>query len=130
MSTPFVSPATLGDLVKREYDRDYTRETVTLKAGAAYPMGAVLGRITATGAYALSPATSTADIAGAEIACAVLLDDVPASTTDTQAVVLVRGPVIVADSALVFDPTVTDDAAKAIKHQQLAAHGIVVRQVA
>ncbi|MDD3676894.1 head decoration protein [Thauera propionica] len=130
MSTPFVSPATLGDLVKREYDRGYTRETVTLKAGAAYPMGAVLGRITASGVYALSPAAPTTGLEGAEIACAVLLDDVPASTTDTQAVVLVRGPAIVAEGALVFDASVADDAAKAIKHQQLAAHGIVVRQVA
>lgn len=130
MSTPFVSPATLGDLVKREYDRDYTRETVTLKSGAAYPLGAVLGRITTSGVYALSPAASTTGLEGAEIACAVLLDDVPASTTDTQAVVLVRGPAIVADRALVFDATVTDDADKTIKHQQLAAHGIVVRPVA
>ncbi len=51
MSTPLISPATLGDLIKRESDPDYTRETVTLKAGTAYPLGAVLGRITATGGY-------------------------------------------------------------------------------
>ena len=35
MSTPLISPATLGDLIKRESDPDYTRETVTLKAGTA-----------------------------------------------------------------------------------------------
>jgi len=130
MSTPLISQSTLGDLIKRESDPDYTRETVTLKAGTAYPLGAVLGRITATGVYTLSPAASTTGIEGAEIACAVLLHPVAASNGDTQAVVLARGPVIVADRALAFDASVTDAAAKSLKHQQLAAHGIVVRAAA
>ena len=130
MSTPLISPATLGDLIKRESDPDYTRETVTLKAGTAYPLGAVLGRITADGKYTFSPATSTTGIEGAEIACAVLLHAVPVSDTDTQAVVLARGQVIVADRALAFDASVADAAAQSLKHQQLAAHGIVVRAAA
>lgn len=130
MSTPLISPSTLGDLIKRESDPDYTRETVTLKAGAAYPLGAVLGRITATGVYTFSPAASTAGIEGAEIANAVLLHPVAASDTDTQAVILARGRVIVADRALAFDASVTDAVAQSLKHQQLAAHGIVVRPVA
>lgn len=130
MSTPLISPATLGDLIKRESDPDYTRETVTLKAGTAYPLGAVLGRITADGKYTFSPAASTTGTEGAEIACAVLLHAVPVSDTDTQAVVLARGQVIVADRALAFDASVTDAAAQSIKHQQLAAHGIVVRPLA
>ena len=123
------SPATLSDLLKREFDPDYSRETVTIKAGTAYPLGAVLGRVTATGVYAFSPAASTTGIEGAEIANAVLLHPVAASGTDTQAVILARGPVIVADQALVFDASVTDAAAQSLKHQQLAAHGIVVRPV-
>ena len=130
MSTPLISPATLGDLIKRESDPDYTRETVTLKAGAAYPLGAVLGRITADGKYTFSPAASTTGTEGAEIACAVLLHPVAASATDTQAVILARGQVIVADRALAFDASVTDAAAQSLKHQQLAAHGIVVRAAA
>ena len=130
VTAPLISPATLGDLIKRESDPDYTRETVALKAGAAYPLGAVLGRITATGVYAFSPAASTTGIEGAEIACAVLLHPVAASDTDTQAVVLARGPVIVADRALAFDASVADATAQSLKHQQLAAHGIVVRPVA
>jgi hypothetical protein len=120
--------AHLGDLVKREFDANYCRETVTLHAGTDYPLGAVLGRITATGAYTLSPAASTAGLEGAEIACAVLLDAASAVGTDTSAVALVRGPVIVADSALVFAATITTTVAKSAKQDQLAAHGIVVRQ--
>ena len=130
MSAVLISPATLGDLVKRESDPDYTRESVTLKASTAYPLGAVLGRITATGVYAFSPAASTTGLEGAEIANAVLLHPVASSDTDTQAVVLARGPVIVADRALAFDASVTDAAAQSLKHQQLAAHGIVVRAAA
>ena len=130
VSTPLISPATLGDLIKRESDPDYTRETVTLKAGTAYPLGAVLGRITADGKYTFSPAASTTGTEGAEIACAVLLHPVAASDADTQAVVLARGQVIVADRALAFDASVTDAAAQSLKHQQLAAHGIVVRAAA
>ena len=130
MSTPLISPSTLGDLIKRESDPDYTRETVTLKAGTAYPLGAVLGRITADGKYTFSPVASTTGTEGAEIACAVLLHPVAASATDTQAVILARGQVIVADRALAFDASVTDAAAQSLKHQQLAAHGIVVRPLA
>ena len=130
MSTPLISPSTLGDLIKRESDPDYTRETVTLKAGTAYPLGAVLGRITVDGKYTFSPVASTTGTEGAEIACAVLLHPVAASATDTQAVILARGQVIVADRALAFDASVTDAAAQSLKHQQLAAHGIVVRAAA
>lgn len=134
MSTPLIAPAVLGDLVKREFDPDYSRETITLKAGTAYPLGAVLGRVTATATptslYALSPAASTTGLEGAEIACAVLLASVPMSETDRPAPALVRGPAIVADRALVFDASVADAAALFLKHQQLAAHGIVVRQAA
>lgn len=130
MSTPFVSPTTLGDLIKHEHDPDYTRETVTLRASDAYPVGAVLGRIASSGAYILSPAAATPGSEGAEIACAVLLHPVAASASDRQALVLARGPVIVADRALAFAPSVANAAALAIKHQQLSAHGIVVRAVA
>jgi len=130
MSTPMTSTATLGELLKSELDPNYSRETVTLRAGAAYPLGAVLGRISATGVYALSPAAAAAGLAGAEVACAVLLHAVAASGTDTEALIVARGPVIVADRALAFDASVTGAAAQALKHQQLAAHGIVVRSVA
>jgi hypothetical protein len=127
--TVLTSPTLLGELIKREFDPDYTREVVTLKAGAAYPLGAVLGRVTATGVYTLSPKTATAGIEGAEIASAVLLQAVPQSATDVQAVALVRGPVIVAESALQFHASVADTD-RLVKHQQLAAHGIVVRATA
>ena len=36
--TVLTSPATRGDLLKREFDPHYTRETVMLKAGTTYPL--------------------------------------------------------------------------------------------
>ena len=128
--TVLTSPATLGDLLKREFDPHYSRETVTLKSGTAYPLGAVLGRVTADGKYVLSPHAAVTGSEGAEIANAVLIEAVDATAADTPALVLVRGPVIVADRALAFDASVADAAAQSLKHQQLAAHGIVVRATA
>ena len=48
MTTLTMSP-TLGDLLKFELNASYNRETVTLKSGTSYALGAVLGKITASG---------------------------------------------------------------------------------
>lgn len=118
---------TLGDLLKYELNGNYTRETVTLKAGASYPLGAVLGRITASGKYRLSPAAEVVGDEGAETAVAVLLEAVDATAADTTGVVLARGPAIVAEAALVFDASVDQPAEKAAKKAELATAGIVPR---
>ena len=127
MATVLTAPAVLGDLVKREFDRDYTRETVTLRAGSVYPMGAVLGRVTADGTFTLSPAAETVGIEGAELASAVLLDTTDATAGNTEAVVLARGPVVLADAALVMHASVDDATKRAAKLVELAAHGLVAR---
>ena len=59
---------TLGDLLKYELSAAYNRETVTLKSGTSYPLGAVLGKITASGKYRLSPAATVTGDEGAETA--------------------------------------------------------------
>lgn len=126
--TVLTSPKTLGELLKREFDRDYHREVVTLKAGTDYPLGSVLGRITADGKYELATKEAASPAAtGSEIACAVLIEAVDATEADAQGLVLVRGPVILADAALHFDASVDDEAAETDKHAQLAAFGLVVR---
>lgn len=126
MPTLTQAPA-LGDLLKREFDPNYCRETVRLAAGDALPLGTVLGRIAASGQYAPSPASAVAGKEGAEIACAVLLHDVAASAETRQALILARGPAIVAEAQLAFDASVNDPAKKAAKLEQLAAHGLVAR---
>jgi hypothetical protein len=120
-------PPTMGDVLKYELNPNFTRETVTLLAGTAYPVGAVLGRITASGKYKLATSGGTD---GAQTAAAVLLYATDASDADQEAVVIVRGPALVSKAALVFDASVDDAAKTATKHGQLAALGIIPRDAA
>jgi hypothetical protein len=120
-------PPTIGDVLKFEVNPNYTRETVTLSGGTAYPVGAILGRITASGAFTLSPDTG-AD--GSETAAAVLLYAVDATLADAVGIVVVRGPVIVSRAALAFDASVDDSTKIAAKLDQLVDLGILPRDSA
>ena len=121
---------TLGDLLKFELDASYCRDTVTLKAGTSYPLGAVLGRITASGKYRLSPAAEVVGDEGAETAIAVLLEAVDAAAADRAGLIAARGPVILSKAALVFDVSVDQPAERTAKHAQLAILGLVARETA
>ena len=120
-------PPVMGDVLKYELNPNFTRETVTLLAGTKYPVGAVLGRITASGKFKLSTATGSD---GAQTVAAVLLYATDAATADREAVVLLRGPALVAKAALIFDASVDDAAKTAAKHAQLTALGIIPRDTA
>jgi hypothetical protein len=117
----------MGDVLKYELNPNFTRDTVTLLAGTNYRVGAVLGRITASGKMKLSTAAGTD---GAQNAAAMLLDDVDATSADANAVVILRGPAIVSKAALVFDASVDDATKRAAKHAQLTALGIIPRDTA
>lgn len=120
-------PPTMGDVLKYELNPNFTRQTVTLLAGTKYPVGAVLGRITASGKMKLSTATGTD---GAQTAAAVMLYAVDATEGDATGIVVVRGPALVSKAALVFDASVDDAAKTAAKHTQLTALGIIPRDTA
>jgi hypothetical protein len=121
---------TLGDLLKYELNGNYNREVVTLKSGTNYQLGSVLGRITSSGIYRLSPDTQVPADAGAETAVAVLLEAVDATGGNAKGVVVRRGPAIVSKDALVFDTTVNNQTKIAAKHSQLIDVGIVPRDTA
>ena len=125
--TVLTQPPSMGDVLKYELNPNFTRETVTLLAGVAYPVGAVLGRITASGKYKLATSGGSD---GAQNAAAVLLYATDATAADQNAVVILRGPSIVSKAALVFDATVDDAAKIATKHAQLTALGIIPRDTA
>lgn len=104
------------------------RESIVINdAAATLRVGAVLGKVTATGKYKLAT-SAAAD--GSQTPVAVLIADglglskdiTLAAATDTKALVLARGPVIVADAALQLGAGITAAAAKAA----LAAVGITV----
>ncbi|BCW88043.1 hypothetical protein sos41_11810 [Alphaproteobacteria bacterium SO-S41] len=117
----------IGDVVKYEDNLNYTREVVTLKSGLNYLIGTILGIVTATGKYTVSPNAETGGIEGAETAKAVLIENVDATGADKVALVLRRGPSIVADAALIYEASVNDGTKKATKRAQLVAVGIVPR---
>ena len=125
-----VKGPTLGDLLKFELNASFNRETVTLKAGTDYALGSVLGKITASGKYRLSPAAQVVGDEGAETAVAVLIGAVDATAADKTGLIVARGPAIVSKAALVFDASVDLTAEKAAKHAQLASLGIVPRETA
>ncbi|CAA7626522.1 head decoration protein [Magnetospirillum sp. SS-4] len=118
---------TLGDLLKFECHPGYCRETVTMKAGGSYPLGAVLGRITASGEYRLSPAAEVVGDEGAEVAIAVLLEAVDASGGAATGLIAARGPVILAEGVLAFDTSVDQPVERVAKIAQLSALGLVAR---
>jgi hypothetical protein len=120
-------PPTMGDLLKYEVNPNYTRETATLLAGTAYPVGAVLGRITASGKHKLAT-SGGAD--GAQTAAGVLLYAVDATGADATGIVLARGPAIVSRAVLSFDATVDDAAKITTKLGQLVSLGIAARDTA
>jgi hypothetical protein len=117
-------PPSMGDVLKYEVNPNYTREVVTLLAGMPYPVGAVLGRITASGKYKLATSGGTD---GAQTASAVLLYAIDATLADAMGIVVARGPAIVSRAALAYDATVDDGAKITTKIGQLAAAGIVAR---
>lgn len=95
-------------LVKHEYEPaiGFCREAVVVNdAAATLRVGAVLGKVTATGKYKLC-ASAAAD--GSQNPVAVVIanglgvsgDIVLAGNTDTKVLVIARGPAIVADAAL------------------------------
>lgn len=121
-------------VVKHEYEpaSGICRESVVLNDTAqTLKVGTVLGKVTATGKYRVALSAS-AD--GSQTPVAVLIADylgnsndiVLANATDTKALVLARGPAIVADAALVLGTGITAGAAKTA----LAAVGIIVETAA
>jgi hypothetical protein len=125
--TVLTQPPTMGDVLKYEVNPNYTRETVTLLSGTAYPVGSVLGRVTASGKYTLATSGGTD---GAQNAAAVLLFAVDATLSDAVGIVVVRGPAILSRAALAYDGSVDDAAKITTKIGQLIALGLIVRDTA
>ncbi|RHZ90998.1 head decoration protein [Cereibacter sphaeroides] len=127
---PLIKPPSLGDLLKYELEPNFTRETVTLRAGAAYPLGAVLGLV-ATGpdagrfAFAADEAET-----GETAAAAVLLEPVDTTDGERRGTVLRRGPAILSRAELVFDPSLGDESQRAGRIAELTDLGLVVRETA
>ena len=111
---------------------DRSRETVTLQAGTGAPngdlfilkAGTVLGMITATSKYVISPASASD---GSQNAIAILCEDwIITGSVDTLVGVVARDAEAYA-SRLIYDASVVGLAAEQVKWAQLATVGIIVR---
>lgn len=117
---------TLGDLLKYEAPNLYSRERATVAAGQNLPLGAVVGRETATSKLkALDPAAGD----GSEVAVGVLALAVDATLIDREDAILIARHAIVARHALVWPAGITT-AQQLAAIAQLEARGIVVRDSA
>lgn len=116
----------LGDLLKYEAPNLYSRERATVAAGQNLPLGAVVGRVTATSKLkVLDPAAGD----GSEVAVGVLALAVDATLIDREDAILIARHAIVARNALVWPAGITT-AQQLAAIAQLEARGIVVRDSA
>lgn len=117
-----------SNVVKQELwsDFGYCREVVTANEATAkqYPVGTVLGRVTATGKYVISVQTA---VDGSEIPAAIVIQpySIPA-TTDVKVITLVRGPAAINKAGLVLDASFNTPAELAAVYAAFEAKGIQV----
>lgn len=115
----------ISQIVRWEEDHEYSRDNITLASGENLSLGAVLGKVTATGQYKeLDPSASD----GTETAAGILLEDCDASSAATTTVALVRDAIIIDDN-LVWGSGVTSSQ-KTTALSQLKGLGIVARSSA
>jgi hypothetical protein len=113
------------DVVKTEGPNRYSRDEVVIASGSGVvDVGAVLGRITASGKYKpLTPGASD----GSEVARRISLEKVDATSADAPRVVVLSRHAEVVQQALVWAGGVTDGQ-KATALSQLETVGIVARR--
>lgn len=117
-------PLNLGDLLKYEAPNLYSRDLVTVAAGQTLPLGAVLGRVTATGKVKQIDPSATD---GSQYAAGVLMQDADAPLADRDDGLMVARHAIVADHALHWPTGITTAEQQAVL-AQLKALGVLVRQ--
>lgn len=121
----------LSQLIKKEHWSEvaYCRELVTVNDTAGtLEIGQVLGQVTVGGKYKRAVETA-AD--GSKVAAAIVMTATAiAGTTDTQVLVLKRGPASVSKAGLVLDATYDDATKKGVVYTSLQVLGIQVLEAA
>lgn len=122
--------ARLSNVLKHEYEpaSAYCREVAVVNEASETTLkpGTVLGQVTADGKYKV---VTAAAVDGSETAAAVVIeaaDKVAAAATDTNVLVIVRGPAIFAKEALTLGADIDTDNEKQAVYDALEALGIVL----
>lgn len=125
--TALDEPINLGDLLKYEEDcLNYSRDPVTVAVGQNLELGAVVGRVAATGKVKrLEPAATD----GTETPAGILLGAVDASLIERDDGLLLARHGIVASHAVVWPVGISAEQ-KAAAIAALETRGILIRQSA
>lgn len=129
-------------ILKYEADKNYSREVVKIAKGQSLKMGTVVGRISDDETYkivALTQEKTENDVTtivqaddsaldGSEIAMGVMLQDIDATDTAKEGLIVARSAIVIEDK-IVYPKNATDDQKKKIL-DELEKRGIVVRKEA
>ena len=125
--TALNEPLNLGDLLKYEEDcLNYSRDQVTVAIGENLELGAVVGRVAASGKVKRFDPTATD---GTEVPAGILLGAIDASLIERDNGLLLARHGIVATHAVTWPVGITT-AHKAAANAALEARGILIRQSA
>ncbi len=120
-------PINLGDLLKYEEDcLNYSREQVSVASGQNLELGAVVGRVTATGKLKRFDPVATD---GTEDVAGILLGAIDATLIQRDDALLLARHAIVASHAVVWPAGITAEQ-KAAAIAAIEARGILIRQSA
>ena len=120
----FNEPNAVSDVLKYE-DGSYSRDTVTIASGAGVlDIGTVLGKITASGKYKKHVNGATD---GTEVAAAVLIAHVDATSADVLQAIVITRHAEVSRQGLKWDSSVNNQAKQDAAIAQLQSLGIVTR---
>jgi hypothetical protein len=116
-----------GEAILAEANFHRSRENITIASGSGVvPAGTIVGKIASSGEYAPSPNATVNGLEGAETAVAMTIHQVDATVAAVSVAAIARDAEL-KKSCIEYDASVDDVAKKAVKSQQLAAVGIIVR---
>ncbi len=127
MSLIATESAVYGNVVKHEYlpDVAYCKNVVTVNDTAGtLAIGTVVGKVSANGKYkrAVETAVDGSKVAAGIVAAVTTI----AGSTDTNVLIVNRGPIGVSKAGLVLDATYDDATKKGVVYASLEAVGIQV----
>jgi hypothetical protein len=119
-------PNNLGDLLKQEAEKYFSRDVVILSSGQNLKLGTVVAKLKANDKFVALDLTTLSSPTGAEIAYGVLIQDTDAVLADKETIIIARDATV-ASNALIWPVGITG-AQKMAAINQLKERGILVRK--
>lgn len=127
MPTVFNEGRHPAEFIMSEAPGSLSRDVITIRSGAGIiAAGTVLGRVTASGLYIPSPATVVVGSEGAEVADAINLYEVDATSQNVKVTAIVRNAEINGNN-IVYHPSRDLAAEQLAARVDLAASDVIVR---